>query len=119
MCEIGGVTLRISYGADTKTIGQCCEPEGPHVIGLSGTVRVLVATKPVDLARALRDWLRWCANRYRPIHSRAPSTCPGEARRSGEADLLERHGGTVGNFVREAVMMERGKSSRGDRRKNF
>ena len=50
--EIDGVTVRVGRGADAKTVdgGAACV-EGRRVIGPTGAVRVMVATKPVDFRK--------------------------------------------------------------------
>ena len=50
--EIDGVTVRVGRGADAKTVmsGAACI-ESRRVIGPTGAVRVMVATKPVDFRK--------------------------------------------------------------------
>jgi transposase len=49
--EIDGVTVRVGRGAETKTVATVLRIEGRRVIGPTGAVRVLVATKPVDFRK--------------------------------------------------------------------
>ncbi len=39
------------------------------MIGPTGAVRVMVATKPVDFRKGAKAWRRWCARSCRPIRS--------------------------------------------------
>ena len=50
--EMDGVTVRVGCGAGCEDGcgGDPC-PEGRHVIGLAGGVRVMVATRPVDFRK--------------------------------------------------------------------
>ena len=50
--EINGVMVRVGRGADTKTVAAV-DPrlEGRRMIGPTGAVRVVVATKPVDFRK--------------------------------------------------------------------
>ena len=50
--EIDGVTVRIGRGAEAKTVAAVLRAlKAEHVIGPTGAVRVLVATKPVDFRK--------------------------------------------------------------------
>ena len=50
--EIDGVTVRVGRGAEAKTVAAVIRAlEGRRVIGPTGAVRVMVATKPVDFRK--------------------------------------------------------------------
>ena len=50
--EIDGVTVRVGRGAEAKTVAAVHpRAEGRRVIGPTGAVRVMVATKPVDFRK--------------------------------------------------------------------
>jgi transposase len=52
--EVGGVTIRAGHGADANLIcGDCSGAKGAPVIGPTGAVRVMVATKPVDFRKGV------------------------------------------------------------------
>lgn len=50
--EVDGITIRAGRGADTAMIASI-GAEGEPVIGPSGAVRMMVATKPVDFRRGM------------------------------------------------------------------
>jgi hypothetical protein len=60
------------------------------VIGPSGNLRVLVATKPVDFFKGADGLAHWCAKRCAPTRSPA-WVFRAKRARPGEADLLGRH----------------------------
>lgn len=49
--EIDGVNLRVGRGVDVKTVTAALRVEDGQMIGPSGKVRVMVATKPVDFRK--------------------------------------------------------------------
>jgi transposase len=54
--EIAGVTVRVGRGADAKTVAAVVRAfEGRDMIGPTGAVRVLVATRPVDFRKGAED----------------------------------------------------------------
>lgn len=59
--EVDGITIRAGRGADANMIAAIVQAQGEQVIGPSGTVRVMVATKPLDFREAPKDWRHWCA----------------------------------------------------------
>jgi hypothetical protein len=53
--------VRVGRGADEKTMTaalRALKVESRRVICLTGVVRVVVATKPVDFRKGPRDWRR-------------------------------------------------------------
>ena len=62
--EIEGMTIRIGRGAESEDDCGCHSCfEGGHVIGPTGSVRVIGATKPVDFRKGAEGWQLWSASR--------------------------------------------------------
>ena len=54
--EIEGVSVRVGRGADVKTLEVVIRgAEGRHLIGPTGTVRLMMATKPLNFRKG-RVW---------------------------------------------------------------
>ena len=84
--EIDGVTIRIGRGADADDDrGIVAGAEGRRVIGPTGAVRVMVATKPVDFRKGAEGLAALVRESMRPIRSRARSTCSVPSARTGSS----------------------------------
>jgi transposase len=73
---VSAVVIRVRGMVDVKTLTRAQGREGHIMIVPPTSVRVLVATKPVDF----RAWMgspRSCRKSSKPIRSRASSTCSG------------------------------------------
>nr|WP_292177532.1 transposase [Mesorhizobium sp.] len=73
--EIDGIAMRVRRGADARTVAAIRELKANVVIGPTGAVKLMVATRPVDFRKVPRGWLCWCARRWAPIRSVAQSMC--------------------------------------------
>jgi hypothetical protein len=60
--EVAGIVVRVESRYEPRVAGGRAGGEG-SMISLPAGVRVLVATRPVDLRKSAMGWPRWCARR--------------------------------------------------------